>query len=94
MPSHLPALRQVRDSGVIEADMISGIEKDRNWLKYVRTSRRYDRSPRGPNGCCRHGIDPRIVARMIAAITHTSNSGLTQERAHGFTLRLGTMGHP
>lgn len=65
--------------------MISGIEKDRNWLKIAEKVAKIRPISTGTNWSPPIRTDPRTVARMIAAITR-EDSGFTQELAHVFHL--------
>ena len=74
--------------------MMSGIEKERNWLKIAEKVAKIRPISTGTRWSPPMRIDPRTVARMIAAITHTRIPDLRRNARMCFTLRLGMMGHP
>jgi len=72
--------------------MISGIEKDRNWLKIAEKVAKIRPISTGIRWSPPIRTDPRTVARMIAAITHTRIPDLRRNARMSFTLKLGMMG--
>jgi hypothetical protein len=73
--------------------MISGIEKDRNWLKTAEKVAKIRPISTGTRWSPPIRTDPRTVARMIAAITHTRIPDLRRNSRMCFTLTIGMMGH-
>ena len=74
--------------------MISGIEKDRNWLKIAENVAKTRPISAGTKWLPPTRIDPRMVARMIAAITHTRIPDLRRNAAHVFHLEIRDDGSP
>ena len=72
--------------------MISGIEKDRNWLKIAEKVAKIRPTSTGITWSPPMRTDPRTVARMIAAITQTRIPDLRRNSRICFTLKLGMMG--
>ena len=79
-------------AGVTRPMMISGIEKDRNWLKIAEKVAKIRPISTGIRWSPPIRTDPRTVARMIAAITHTRIPDLRRNARMSFTLKLGMMG--
>ena len=73
--------------------MISGIEKDRNWLKIAEKVAKIRPISTGTRWLSPIRTDPRTVARTIAAITHTRIPDLRMNARMSFTLKIGMMGH-
>ena len=80
-------------AGVTSPMMIRGMEKDRNWLKIAENVAKIRPISTGTRWSPPIRIDPRAVARMIAAITHTRIPDLRRNARMCFTLTIGTMGH-